>query len=155
MSLNLRGLTRDAYLCPVSELLVQPVPRELGCHQCLCHSDGRVSKAVENPAAPNSRDDGSRLSSRYVKCCVCEPKSYILQYQAQDGSAVGEHGHQGRVVDARYQSVDSIDDSVRKPICVFITLPRYVLYAGNVSLTKANVNGLWSVKAVKSLSSRR
>ena len=36
VSLNLRDLTRDARLCPVSDLLAQPVPHELGCHQCLC-----------------------------------------------------------------------------------------------------------------------
>ena len=97
--------------------------------------------SVENPAAPDSGDDGSKLSSRYVTegCCVCRPELYILQYQTREGSVVGEHlfilllgSRQGRVVDAWYQSMNSINGGARKRICDFITLPRDVLYSGSV-----------------------
>ena len=101
----------------------------------------KVVHSVENSAAPGSEYDGSMVSSRYVteECCICGPELYILQFQTQDGSAVGKYlfilllgSRHGRVVDAWCQSVDSIDCDARKRICDFITLPRDVLYPGSI-----------------------
>lgn len=111
VSLNLVILTGDALPRPFSDLFTQPVPHELYCHQGICCSYGRVNKdmhRVKDAAAPGSRDDGSRLSSGHVaeECGVARTEAYILQYQASDACAIGEHFFifllrccKGRVVD--------------------------------------------------------